>query len=83
MYQSLFTMYTLITSATKGEGAYVFTPVCLFFVTCKIDIFQVQYIGESIFLFCLFLCLSATGHNAKPIIMKLYQVVEVVSTGTD
>ena len=29
---------------------------------------------------CLFVCLSPTGHNSKPIVMKLYQVVEVVST---
>ena len=29
---------------------------------------------------CLFVCLSPTGHNSKPIVMKLYQDVEVVST---
>ena len=29
---------------------------------------------------CLFVCQSPTGHNSKPIVMKLYQVVEVVST---
>ena len=27
-----------------------------------------------------FVCQSPTSHNSKPIIMKLYQVVEVVST---
>ena len=30
--------------------------------------------------FCLSVCLLPTGHNSKPIVMKLYQVVEVVST---
>ena len=39
-----------------------------------------KYIGQSILLFCLSVCLSPTGHNSKPIVMKLYQVVEVVST---
>ena len=29
---------------------------------------------------CLSVCQSLTGHNSKPIIMKLYQVVEVVTT---
>ena len=29
---------------------------------------------------CLFVCLSPTGHNSKPIVMKLHQVVEIVST---
>ena len=35
-------------------------------------------------LYCLFVCLSVCqsppGHNAKPIVMKLYQDGEVVST---
>ena len=34
----------------------------------------------SVDFFILSVCLSSTGHNSKPIIMKLHQVVEVVST---
>ena len=58
--------------------------ICLF-VTCKIEDF-LNIIGQSLLLFCvclavcLFGCQSPTGHNSKPTVMKLYQVVEVVST---
>jgi len=45
-----------------------------------------KYIGESIFLFCLAVCLSVclfllpTGHKLKPMFTKLHQLIEVVST---
>ena len=68
----------LITSTTEGEGGYVFTPsVCVCYLQNR-RFFKCN--GSSILLFCLSLCLSPTGHNSKPIIMKLHQVVEVVST---
>ena len=66
----------IFTSATEGEGDYVFTPLCLF-VCCKIEDFSSILIRRFFFLS---VCLSPTGHNSKPIVMKRYQVVEVVST---
>ena len=64
---------------------------CLFvcFSVCwllaKSKIFQVYWSVDFVILsVCLFVyvsfCLSPTGHNSKPIIIKLYQVVEVVSS---
>ena len=45
----------LITSASEGEGGYVFIPLCL--LLAKSKIFQVYGIAKSILLFCLFVCL--------------------------
>ena len=43
--------------------------------------FQVYWSVDFVVLsVCLSACQSPTGHNSKPIVMKLYQVVEVVST---
>ena len=49
--------------------------VCLLFAKSKI--FQVYSLVNFVILS---VCLSPTGHNSKPIIIKLYQVVEIVST---
>ena len=52
---------------------------CLF-VTCKIDDFSSILVSRFCYSVCLSVRLSPTGHNSKLIDMKLYQIVEVVST---
>ena len=57
--------------------------VCL--LLAKSKIFQVYWFVDFVILsvclyVCLFVCLSPAGHNSEPIVVKLYQVVEVVST---
>ena len=39
-----------------------------------------KYIWSVYFVILSFVCQSPTGHNSKPIVMKLYEVVEVIST---
>ena len=65
---------TFITSTTEGGWMLFSPPVCLSVYSLQNRRFF-KYIGQSILLFCL----SPPGHNSKPIV-KLYQVVEVVST---
>ena len=52
-----------------------------FLLLVKSNIFQVYWLVNFVILsVCLSVCLSPTGHNSKPLVMKLYQIVEVVST---
>ena len=71
--------YKIYLYFTLAEGVGIsFGP----FITCKVEDFSSILVSRfcySVFL-CLSVCLSPTGHNLKPIVMKLYQVVEVVST---
>ena len=52
-----------------------------FLILVKSNIFQVYWFVDFVILsVCLSVCLSPTGHKSKPLVMKLYQIVEVVST---
>ena len=70
----LFWHEFFFTSASEGERGCVFTLFCLF-VTCKIKDFSSILVRR----FCYSVCLSHTGHNFKPIFMKLHHMVEFVS----
>ena len=51
----------------------MFSPLLVCLLLAKSKIFQVYWSVD-------FACLSPTDHNSKPMVMKLWQVVEVIST---
>ena len=73
----MFYLLFLLPSTTEDEGGDVFNPLCLF-VTCKIEDFSSLLVNRFCYSVCLFVCLSPTGHNFKPIFTKLHHMVEFV-----
>ena len=56
------------------------TNNCFWRQNCFLDFCKCRALHDVFLLFCRSVFISPTGHNSKPIIMKLYQIVEVVST---